>query len=215
LVWEIDSGGGTLVNGTNGVGTYSAPDSAATLSISQKVQSGPSKNKKRTSSKTIVAPSGAYMVREPGSGLKHTQNTWSIGFRGEIFLLPKNVSFAKLQFSEGATVATATGWLSSANGAPHNEGAWRPIGACDANTGCYVFSIDTVENATIGPPYGVGTFNWPIPWRYRKAGTTSSGTIFYTANHYATADNIGTATIQKAGAGPFSRVPSDPTSTYY
>jgi hypothetical protein len=43
---------------------------------------------------------------------------------------------------------------------------------------------------------------------------TGSLTNFTTANHHETADATGRGTIEKAGAGPFSKNASDPTSSF-
>ena len=40
--------------------------------------------------------SGELMVRVPGTGLYHVQDTASVGFKANIFLLPKDVSFNRI-----------------------------------------------------------------------------------------------------------------------
>ncbi len=75
-----------------------------------------------------------------------------------------------------------------------------------------VHGLDQVDSLDNPPPFSVGDFLWQIPWQYK----TSTGplTNFTTANHHETADANGRGTIEKAGAGPFAKNASDPTTTY-
>jgi hypothetical protein len=166
---------------------------------------------------TIVAPNDALMVQVPGTGLQHTTNTWSCGFRGGVFLRPTDVSFNKVEMLEGTVNAVATGYLAGWNGLPHHGNpSWLPFGPGSSATGSQWLAVDHVFTGTLGPPppaYADGDFLWAIPWMFRVIGTSATGTEFTTANHHATADPAGRATVAKKGAGPFSCVPSDPTST--
>jgi len=62
------------------------------------------------------------------------------------------------------------------------------------------------------PPFSTGDFVWAIPWRYQVSGGTL--TTFTTVNEHFTADATGMATAEKAGAGPYSKKASDPTTTF-
>jgi len=69
--------------------------------------------------------------------------------------------------------------------------------------------VDTQDDP---PPFSVGDFLWAIPWQF-KVGSGAL-TTFTTLNHHSTADATGKATIEKGGAGRYSKNASDPTSTY-
>jgi hypothetical protein len=160
---------------------------------------------------TIVEPEGAQMVQQPGTGLYHLYNTWSCGFFGDIYLRPTDVSFTSIMVCEGSVAAVATGFLAGQNGMLHEAGYLRSVGAGNSATGCKVnIDGDDVESGVLGPPYADGDFLWDIPWQF-SVGNAALKT-FTRVQHHATADAGGTATISKGGAGPFSKVPSDPDS---
>ncbi len=161
-----------------------------------------------TFAKSIIAPSSAYMRQTPGTNVIHHQGFISVGFSGEGFLLPTDVSFSNLSFQEGQATATATGFFASANGAVHPPGGVFAVTGCNIVTGCKAFD-DFIFSGDWSPPFANGNFNWPIPWRYVVNG---SPVQFFTANHHMTSDAAGNATIEKAGAGPFTKNASDPTS---
>jgi hypothetical protein len=216
LRWFIVGGGGALTDtaGNDGKGVYTAGNKAEAVTLALKVVSGPAAGTS-TARKTItiVAPTDALMVQRPGTGLSHTTGTWSVGFLGNIFLRPTDVSFAEATFQEGTAIAVASGYLSSANGQVHPVGSVITLGPGNAATGSQLNGFDTVQTDTLPPPFAVGDFLWAIPWRFGVTGTAPSA-VFTTANHHETADATGRATIEKKGAGPFSRVPADPTSTF-
>jgi len=160
----------------------------------------------------IVVPSSAHIVRQPGTNIRHTQGKASVGFKGQIFLAPKDVSFVNIQFREGHAVGSATGFLAFKNGEIHNETpSWLPVGNGNSSTGCLA-AIDTISTGDYSGPFSNGQFLWPIPWRQRVGSNPE--TVFMTANHQENVDPTGKATIQKAGSGPFSRALNDPTVTF-
>lgn len=215
LIWSIASGGGTLTGntGNNGKGVYTAPATAGSVTLELTVVSGPNANSvvaRRTIN--IVAPSDALMVQRPGTNVKHTTGLWSVGFKGNVFLRPTDVSFSRMQWGEGTVNAVASGYLAIWNGRPHLASQLFKVGPGDSTLGCRVMTIDTVFSGELGPPFSIGDFLWAIPWEFSVGG--SPRVSFTTANHHATADAVGTATISKKGAGPFSRIPGDPTLTF-
>ena len=215
LKWFIDSGGGTLsgTDGNDGRGVYTAPATARSVRLGLKVVSGPNAGSVvATSTITIVAPSDALMVQRPGTFIKHTTGRWSVGFKGNIFLRPTDVSFRGIKWGEGTVAAVATGYLAPLNGKMHPVGPLIMVGPGDSTKGCQVLGIDTVFSGDGGPPFSVGDFLWAIPWEFSVGG--SPRVSFTTANQHATADAVGTATISKKGAGPFARIPGDPTITF-
>jgi len=212
LQWSIVSGGGTLTNaGTAGTATYTAPGSAATVVLRLAIVSGQGQTKDYTI--TVVAPSGAYLVKT--SNLAHTQGYISVRFTGLIYLTPTDVSFASLKFQEGSATAVATGYFATANGQLHPAGPLIAISNCNTTTGC-TGAGDQVGPDLWPPPFSTGDFVWQLPWQYQIP--TGALTVFTTATHHQTAAasgaNDGLATIEKAGAGPFSKLASDPTSGF-
>ena len=159
---------------------------------------------------TIMPPTDALMVKN--SGLSHTQTFWGVGFKGDIFLRPVDVSFSRIRFAEGSVAAVATGFLAGSNGIIHMPTATPvPVGGGDSIKGCQVLGQDSVSTGSMPPPFSRGDFLWAIPWQYQIGAIPL--TPFTVANHHETADAVGTATIAKKGAGPFTRVPSDPTTS--
>jgi hypothetical protein len=217
LQWKIASGGGRLeAVTTDGTATFFAPEIPGAVTLKLEVQAGPSKGNGLSKNITIVAPSGGYEAKAFGTYIKHNQNTWSVGFLGEIYVLPKDVSFLNLRFVEEDIPAVATGWLyAPLNGVSHYpDPIPRAIGSGNINTGSLVSREDGVWTGILrpNPTYGIGDVYWDIPWKY----VTSSGNrgLIGIARQHATSDQVGTATIEKVGAGPYSRVPSDPTSDW-
>jgi hypothetical protein len=94
----------------------------------------------------------------------------------------------------------------------HPVGGWRTVGNGNATTGNPVNTSDTIDSGDDSPPFAIGNFLWAIPHEYQNgAGAAVPYTL---ANHVMSATAAGAATIQKAGAGPFTKNAADPTSTY-
>jgi GT2 family glycosyltransferase len=215
LRWFIDSGGGVLIGtGANdGTGIYTAPGTDAIVRLVLKIATGSNAGMVvATRTITIVAPNDALMVQCPGTGISHTHDYWSVGFQGNIFLRPTDVSFGSILVQEGTASGIGSGYLVGSNGIVHPVGPLIAVSGGNSTTGSQLIGFDTVQSEELGPPFTTGDFLWPIPWRF-QVGTAPIST-FTTANHHETADGVGTATIAKKGAGPFSRVPSDPTSGF-
>jgi hypothetical protein len=135
-----------------------------------------------------------------------------VGYLGNIFIEPTNVSFANVSFSEGAVNAVASGFYANFNGLPHPQNSFGGDGGCNVATGCLVTPHDQVDSNDKGPPFSGGDLLWAIPWQYWVG--SASRTQFKTANHHQFTDATGKPSIEKAGAGPFSKNVSDSTSTY-
>jgi hypothetical protein len=212
LQWTIVSGGGSLTGaGTDGMGTYSAPGNQATVVLRLAVVSGSLQGQHHDYSISIIPPNGG--LESKFSNIRHTQGYESVGFQAHVYLEPTDVSFANLQFAEGTDTAVASGFFAASNGAVHPP--TNPpvsIGSCDSVLGCEVIATDTIDSGDNPPPFSVGDFLWQIPWQYKSS--TGSLTAFTTVYHHETADATGKGTIEKGGAGPFSKNASDPTSSY-
>jgi hypothetical protein len=213
LQWSIVSGGGSLSNaGTDGTATYTAPGNSATVVLRLAVVSGTSQGEKEDYTITVVTPSGGLLSKS--SNVRHTQGYISVGFQGHIFIAPTDVSFVNVEFAEGSASGVGSGYFAFLNGYQHPPtDPPASVGFCDSVLGCEVLNtIDQVDTGDGPPPFSNGDFLWPIPWQYQAPG--GALTTFMTANHHQTADATGTATISKAGAGPFSKNASDPTTSY-
>jgi hypothetical protein len=215
LRWSVGSSQGTVTNetGNTGIGQYEAPFSATTANLEVSIVDGPSKDVKRSYSRTVVAPSGGSVARNITQPLIHCNGKSSSGFYGYIYLHPKDVSFARIYFTEGGGVISAQGFYLPDNGGEHEPwGVGFLPNACNSSTGCVAYSVDVIYTGQWSPPFSAGTLSWPIQWQYAETESVSSPVNFTTALHEASAESSGAATISKQGSGNYSRVVSDPTS---
>jgi hypothetical protein len=210
LQWRVVSGGGSTTSGFDGKSVYTAAETPGAVTLKLEITSGPSKTQGPTFDRTIVAPESAYMRQMPQTKVSHTQGLCSVGFLGEAFLMPKDVSFSRILFLEGEAFGTGTGFYAYLNGKKHDLGGTTPVSGCNTKTGCKAFEDLVLTEDP--PPFADGEFNWPIPWMYViDAGDPHS---FFIANHHQLSDAAGTATIEKAGAGPFTKLSTDRTSFF-
>lgn len=215
LRWFIASGDGILVDtgGNDGRGLYTAPAAGGSVTLELKVTSGSNTGLVVASyAIEIVEPSDAVMMQKPGSGINHLHGTWSCAFLGEIFLLPKDISFINVLMGEGSAIAFASGFLSHLNASSHLAGSMFTVGPGDIVQGCKVNVVDQVETGSLDPPFSDGDFLWPIPWLFSVGSTVPRQ--FTIAEHHATSDASGRATISKKNAGPFSSLADDPSSSF-
>jgi hypothetical protein len=208
LRWSITSSGsgnGTITASDEGTGTYVAPDAGKSISLALKVLDGPSKDGGPTVNIAIIEPSSGYASRD-FSGIRHTVDTWSVGFLGDIHVGPSDVSFRNLFFYEGAAPVHLSGWLNTNQfNNPHAQSA-RSVAIDSRNV---VSEQDEIWSGQREGPYGEGYWYWDIPWHI----ITNSGRniTFTTVREIATSDANGTAVISKGGPA-VSRVPSNVTS---
>lgn len=129
---------------------------------------------------------------------------------GDIYLSPKDVSFAGLFFKELDIGATTSGWLTFLTGIGHDPypGA-NVIGQGDIVRGCRVGADDQVfggkyRSAEHGA-YADGEARWAIPWKYSIDGSTwhDIGATL-TANQTASSNSAGKCFISKAGSATIS-----------
>ena len=220
LKWYVDSttsGQDTLTTGgVDGLADFTAGGLNSTVVLVLKGVSGPNAGiVVRFFTINIVVPNDVHMVKV--SGVRHTINTWGIGFRGNMFFRPMNVSFQNTQFKEGDATATASDYLSLWNGLSHcgtNGCTWISVGGGNNAVGSRVLGTDTADFPDQTRPFAVGSFSWPIPWLFRVTGTAGAGTQVIVATQASTADAVGTATISKADSGTFTKNATDPTSTF-
>lgn len=212
LKWVLTDGPGSLTNVNERAGTAlftSNQDSKGkNVELELRVLVGPCAGSAVAKvSFEIIKPSGGFMELEPGTEIAHIQNQVSVGFQGRIFLRPKDVSFMAMTFQEETVVAKATGFFKDLDKDPHPVGPIDFVGPGDSTKGCKVLGLpDNV--ATRAPKNkklekGTSTFEWNIPWMFSVGGAQPEE--FTRALQKAEADEFGKASIEKKGAGPFSK----------
>lgn len=216
LAWTKRSGLGTLTNSglNDGSGSFvCGARSGAVVFDLVVVGSAMAGTVMDTKTISVVEPSSGTIRQKPSTGIWHVNNKASVGFKGEIFVGPNDVSFNQATFAEGAVAGIATGDLSMKNGENHSAGSWLSIGMGNSTTGSKMLGQDTISTGQYTPPFPTGgTFHWPIPWQF-KVGA-EPGKTFTTADHRESVDTAGMATIQKAGSGAFTKNLADPSSSY-
>ncbi|HJQ57526.1 MAG TPA: hypothetical protein VJ890_11490, partial [Vineibacter sp.] len=125
----------------------------------------------------VIRMPTAHMREQVGGARRHVQGQPSAGFKGEIFLTPKNVSFRTLGFREGAGAMVVSGaapvaWAGLAHGTTPFTST---ISGGNSGSGCTVVGIvdDVYSGAFVyavppraSPRNVVGTLSWPIDWEY-------------------------------------------------
>ena len=219
IQWVQDPGGGTLTGAnTAGEGTYRAANTAESATLKLTILDGPSKNMGPPRALTVVAPSAGSVAQLALTGIKHTQDWWSCGFLGDIFVTPANVSFRNIFFKEEEVAASASGWLSFLNGSPHNASTQGlPISGGNSSTGGHVLSdgdqifsgqFRSLEHGA----YATGSVSWAIPWDYSVDNGTY--TRFVIVTQTATSTSTGKCTIKKDASPTFSAELSDASSNW-
>jgi len=226
LEWRLAAGGGALSAVTDvGTATYTAPAAAGAGQLELRVASGATAGRVISSHAiTIVIPSAVNMVAAPGSAPSFAgwgavapipAGTWGAGFRANVFVDPKDVSFQGVVFGEATVpaVVTPAGSFLSVFGA-HPANTFGPAHGGNATTGTAVsppqdgaWFFRSPARTIVGVPIcGVSDLLWAIPWEFSVAGgprTRFAGG--FTANQHTTSTVFCDATIEKAGAGPFCR----------
>jgi outer membrane protein OmpA-like peptidoglycan-associated protein len=222
LEWHLASGTGTLTGVTAaGTGTYTAPATASAERLELRVAAGATAGRVVSAHPiAVVEPSAVNMTVVPGTAPDFAgviaAGTWGAGFHANVFVDPKDVSFQGVVFGEGTVAGAVTGsFLSGRAGLVHPANTFGPGHAGNAATGTPVSPpVDNIATAGGVAPTrafgidfcGVSTFLWAIPWEFSVAGgprTPFAGG--FTANHRIVSSLLCTATIDKAGAGPFCR----------
>lgn len=113
-----------------------------------------------------------------------------------------------------SAVLDAVRCLGPLNGLLHEVGSLCAVSGGDSTFGSKlnILGGDKVDTGVRFPPFAAGDFLWQIPWEFTVDGSTLKQ--FTVAEHHATADADGRATISKKGAGPFSKLPADPDSSF-
>jgi hypothetical protein len=220
LRWFISQGSGSITNDprNNGYAVFDAGASPDNVILRLTVQNGPSKGFFVDKSINIIAPTSAYMVKLPSDPVLHCQNFSSVGFQGQIYLLPSDVAFTNIYFQEGYEVSPSYGYgfYSPANNQGHDPtGIGVAVEDCNIVTGCKTFkdTLYTLNWRNWTGNWGVGQYRLPIQWKYgfNENDPIQNYVQFTTATHEQETDDVGTATISKAGSGSYSKMVADQT----
>ena len=231
LLWSNTGFPGVRDDLHHGTATYYAGPLNSSVNLKLTIASGPSSGREVSVTRTIVEPDSTSYMR-PHYVVAHDVNTCSVGFVGDIYLAPKDVSFRFIGFAEGGGTSTATGWLQpDFDNLAHRptggslDAAYLAVGGGDINDGSKVIVQGAPYGDQVGfasyprmapaPPYGEGTIEWPISWRYQYYNELSGSSIaktFMIATQYMTSDATGRATVSKAGSALISAEASDPTT---
>jgi outer membrane protein OmpA-like peptidoglycan-associated protein len=223
LDWVVAGGGGAITPPAvahDGTGIYTVPAAPGAVTLELRVAGGATAG--RVASRhaiTIVAPSNVRMTDVPGTAPNFSPSgpipagRWGAGFRANIFIDPKDVSFRGIVFTEDTTRALVVppgSFLSGWAGFVHVPGSPLPGGGGNLATGTQLIGSDQVFSGSLPPrrifPFNIcgdSAFFWSIPWRYSVAG--GAPVPFRIALQHSRSTLLCDAFIQKAGAGPFKR----------
>jgi hypothetical protein len=220
LDWVVASGGGTItapVTPHDGTGAYVGPATAGAVTLELRVAGGATAGRVvSTHAITIDAPSKVRMTDVPGTAPNFSPTgpipagRWGAGFRANIFIDPKDVSFRGVVFTEGTTTAIVTGSFLAVFGKLHTPGSPVPGGGGNLARGTQLLGTDQIFSGSRSPTVtfltnicGGSTFLWRIPWSFSVSGSPSA--LFDTADQSHRSTLGCDAFVSKAGAGPFKR----------
>jgi hypothetical protein len=219
LKWYKYSGVGSVTGGTDGAGTYDAEESAGSVNLFLRVESGPCRAYNKDYYKTVVAPSGTRMTRVNPGTVWHIQGSPTAGIKLYYWLDPRNVSFSNLYFGEDACPTTGvSGYFTECHpdypgGGPlpgHSQGPSAAILGGNSTTGCRVSLADHASAGADTVLWAAGSYTWSIPTQYIDDTSTRS-TFGSNQNHVGTIEASGYTTISKGGQSGSAAL-NDPTS---
>ena len=150
----------------------------------------------------IIAPSGyAAVITQVLNRATQASEAGSFELFFQLELLPKTVSFAKIEVMEqGMTATNAVGYFredahTNLLSHSHIQGAWQwtEIGLKNNDA-----QSDRVGVMELPPPWGAGGFmTWPIPNVYREKGATWVSEPFCNTDQSVTLEPDGTVWLEK------------------
>ena len=200
---------------TFAAGTAPVPQKSVTLKLS--VAGGLSSGLGVERTYVIRTPT-AHMREQTGGARRHTNGQPSSGFKGEIFLTPRNVSFRTLRWREGVGSMVVSGsipnaWANLAHPVTvFGDATHGTISGGHSVNGCTVNQLDDVFSGSFAytvpdrasPRNIVGTQTWPIDWEYTyptlppaAAGWANDWIKMQKAIHQATLYENGAMTMFK------------------
>ena len=184
---------GTIVPSAGPTVIWTAPDSPGACTVTAALADGVT----CSVGVTVLAPAGNVQVRR--SDVWYLPGFAGSGFFGAGTVLPKSVSFSRVEVREERVTAAATGYYDVVlhqSGAIHEQGDWVTVTATN--------DIGTDRIGTHPPgtrkPFRKGSFSWAIPESYRALG--SSKIITYSTAHHVQemTGKTGEETTLKEGA---------------
>jgi hypothetical protein len=121
---------------------------------------------------SVIQPTGVAVRRWEGASLTHTAGRPDFGFRGRIFLLPDEVSFAGLEIRRKSAQTAATGLFKIFDQLQYEPTGWFTMAECVAGQGTPAHAADQVYSGDPGggPPFAPGTLTISMEWEYRVGG---------------------------------------------
>lgn len=216
MQWSVEAGNAAQLlphAAKDGKGTFKAGDTGEHVTLSLK---NADTNQVITRKKfEIVEPTDKTFMKK-ASNIAHTHGQPDVGFKGEIYLRPKKVSFAGIRIRENTVAGIGTGYYLAWNGIAHpiTAGLGIPVAVpTSASEGSKALGQDTVYSGYFpGKAVERGEFTWNIPWEF-KVGT-GPWKQYTIATHHQHVNKHGKTTIGKKGAGPFSKRLNEPTTGY-
>jgi hypothetical protein len=197
LKWHL-SGDAELSNESDDGGAlFTAGPTRGAVTLKLKVKNGPHAGHMLSLHNfTVLEPTGTQTRQQPGTNLRHSQNTAGVGFRMWANLLPATVPFDGVPWREHTGLGMGTGHFAIENGRIHaptgvayNPATNQPMNQL-AQTWMTVFAnpgggwgfnrigqIDTVDTGDHAPNtpaagaaparWAVSSHHWNIEWKYR------------------------------------------------
>jgi len=222
--WKITSGGGGLSpkRGSHTKVNYTAGDTAESVTITAK-----GKDCTCTITLTVVEPASWTMKKKSGTNLKHTNKRPDCGWKGIMYVQPKDVNFYNIKTREKDSQMVTNGSYSPFKDVwhgnyppPDRASAWFPVTRHSTTDGStddapdQIYSGDPGAAATCAaPPFKAGTAHFPITMQW-KVGTGSAKDFTVTnQEHEIFGDADGKCESRKGGNTESTKC-NDPTSTY-
>ena len=166
------------------------------------------------------------MKRKSGTNLRHAHGRPDCGWKGTMFVKPKDVSFYRVETREKDSKYVGTGSYASYNGdyhgnypPPDQASDWFTSTSHTDADGSQVDMEDTIYTGDPGagvtgaaPPFVKGSGHFPITWQWRVAGSSNIKDFPVTRQEDEIFDT-GRCESRKGGNTELTKH-DDPTSTY-
>lgn len=220
--WAVTSGTGRLSpnRGSHTIVTYTASDTAGAVTITA-TGSGCT----CTITFTVVEPSTWRMTRQSGTNLQHTHGRPDCGWKGIMWVRPRDVNFYYVKTRELDSQYVGTGSSAGATGdwhgsypLPDRASDWFPIKRYIASRGSTDDVPDEIYSGDDGvavtgaaPPFVAGSGHFPITMQWKvRSGSAKN---FPVSNQEDERFANGRCEMRKGGNTEHTMW-NDPSSTY-
>jgi hypothetical protein len=189
--WSVEGNKGSIAPATGTTTIYTAHNETTEGKVRAEF-----KGASKVTSFDVVEPSGVSM--EVVNSL-NSKNPFRAGFKGQPYILPKDVNFEKISIYEGQCNGVGIDYFAPDND-QHQVGATVGMAGFVDGKGTKVNATDTIFTTATRTPYTNGTFTWLIPWSYKLGGADK---LFATVNHeedLTVANGVATLKMSKGGA---------------